>query len=120
MPHPEGGCGNDFPRSQSFVAAVIGFLGTATGIPLAVADESLAATADTPPVAVERFACPGAAGILASEGIELNRRPPDQRRPLTANGATTTVDVAEGGFEPVGEGTAAGARSVLVEIRVTG
>ncbi|WP_328718166.1 hypothetical protein OHT52_01020 [Streptomyces sp. NBC_00247] len=39
---------------------------------------------------------------------------------LTANGATTTVNVAEGGFEPVGEGTVGGARSVLVEIRVTG
>ncbi|MFE3329318.1 hypothetical protein [Streptomyces sp. NPDC059176] len=39
---------------------------------------------------------------------------------LTANGATTTVDVAKGGFESVGEGTVGGARSVLVEIRVTG
>lgn len=39
---------------------------------------------------------------------------------LTANGTTTTVDVPEGGFEPVGEGTVGGARSVLVEIRVTG
>lgn len=39
---------------------------------------------------------------------------------LTANGATTTVDVAKDGFEPVGEGTVGGARSVLVEIRVTG
>ncbi|WP_232788894.1 hypothetical protein [Streptomyces odonnellii] len=39
---------------------------------------------------------------------------------LTANGATTTVEVPEDGFEPVGEGTVGGARSVLVEIRVTG
>ncbi|MFF4751133.1 hypothetical protein ACWD5R_23815 [Streptomyces sp. NPDC002514] len=39
---------------------------------------------------------------------------------LTANGETTTVTVAEGGFESVGEGTVGGARSVLVEIRVTG
>ncbi|MEV6161546.1 hypothetical protein AB0L71_06415 [Streptomyces sp. NPDC052052] len=39
---------------------------------------------------------------------------------LTANGETTTVDVAQDGFKSVGEGTAGGARSVLVEIRVTG
>jgi len=39
---------------------------------------------------------------------------------LTANGETTTVDVAQNGFESVGEGTIDGARSVLVEIRVTG
>ncbi|MFJ8603559.1 hypothetical protein ACIREM_33595 [Streptomyces shenzhenensis] len=39
---------------------------------------------------------------------------------LTANGATTSVAVAQGGFESVGEGTVGGARSVLVEIRVTG
>ncbi|GGS20622.1 hypothetical protein AB0E75_00410 [Streptomyces griseoviridis] len=41
---------------------------------------------------------------------------------LTAEGTTTTttVKVAAGGFEPVGEGTVGGARSVLVEIRVTG
>lgn len=39
---------------------------------------------------------------------------------LTTNGETTTVKVAEGAFESVGEGTAGGARSVLVEIRVTG
>ena len=39
---------------------------------------------------------------------------------LTANGETTTVDVAQHGFESVGEGTIGGARSVLVEIRVTG
>ncbi|MFI8202054.1 hypothetical protein [Streptomyces sp. NPDC085937] len=39
---------------------------------------------------------------------------------LTANGQTQTVDVPEGGFEPVGEGTVGGAQSVLVEIRVTG
>ncbi|MEV8312472.1 hypothetical protein AB0P36_35675 [Streptomyces flavidovirens] len=39
---------------------------------------------------------------------------------LTANGATTTVNVDKGGFESVGEGTVGGARSVLVEIRVTG
>ncbi|MEU1461236.1 hypothetical protein ABZ467_11220 [Streptomyces sp. NPDC005727] len=39
---------------------------------------------------------------------------------LTANGRTTTVDVPQGGFESVGEGTVGGARSVLVELRVTG
>ncbi|MYQ49686.1 hypothetical protein GTW40_32525 [Streptomyces sp. SID4985] len=39
---------------------------------------------------------------------------------LTANGQTTTVDVPKDGFEPVGEGTVGGARSVLVELRVTG
>ncbi|MER6692034.1 hypothetical protein [Streptomyces minutiscleroticus] len=39
---------------------------------------------------------------------------------LTANGETTTVDIAEGGYRSVGEGTVGGARSVLVEIRVTG
>jgi hypothetical protein len=39
---------------------------------------------------------------------------------LTANGATTTVAVPKDGFESVGEGTVGGARSVLVEIRVTG
>ncbi|MEU3984157.1 hypothetical protein AB0F77_29465 [Streptomyces sp. NPDC026672] len=39
---------------------------------------------------------------------------------LTANGTTTTVAVAEDGFQSVGEGTVGGARSVLVEIRVTG
>ncbi|WBO65544.1 hypothetical protein [Streptomyces camelliae] len=39
---------------------------------------------------------------------------------LTANGETTTVNVPQGGFESVGEGTAGGARSVLVELRVTG
>ncbi|MFF3399311.1 hypothetical protein ACFYW6_12400 [Streptomyces sp. NPDC002659] len=39
---------------------------------------------------------------------------------VTANGQTTTVDVAKGGFESVGEGVPGGARSVLVEIRVTG
>ncbi|MER5466673.1 hypothetical protein ABT010_39875 [Streptomyces sp. NPDC002668] len=39
---------------------------------------------------------------------------------LTANGETTTVDVPKDGIESVGEGTVGGARSVLVEIRVTG
>ncbi|MFD6530698.1 hypothetical protein [Streptomyces sp. NPDC060184] len=39
---------------------------------------------------------------------------------LTASGKTTTVDVAEDGFEPVGEGSVGGVQSVLVEIRVTG
>ncbi|MDI9884261.1 hypothetical protein QMZ92_07580 [Streptomyces sp. HNM0645] len=39
---------------------------------------------------------------------------------LTANGRTTTVDVPKDGFESVGEGNVGGARSVLVEIRVTG
>ncbi|MGI5483490.1 hypothetical protein [Streptomyces lavendofoliae] len=39
---------------------------------------------------------------------------------LTANGETTTVDVPKGDYKSVGEGTVGGARSVLVEIRVTG
>ncbi|WP_229864429.1 hypothetical protein [Streptomyces djakartensis] len=39
---------------------------------------------------------------------------------LTADGRTTTVNVPKGGFESVGEGTVGGARSVLVELRVTG
>lgn len=39
---------------------------------------------------------------------------------LTADGRTTTVNVPQGGFESVGEGTVGGARSVLVELRVTG
>jgi hypothetical protein len=39
---------------------------------------------------------------------------------LTANGETTTVTVPEDSFASVGEGTVNGARSVLVEIRVTG
>ncbi|MDX3315217.1 hypothetical protein P1S61_40490 [Streptomyces sp. ME08-AFT2] len=39
---------------------------------------------------------------------------------LTANGETTTVAVAKDIFKSVGEGTVGGARSVLVEIRVTG
>lgn len=39
---------------------------------------------------------------------------------LTADGKTTTVNVPQGGFESVGEGTVGGARSVLVELRVTG
>nr|WP_237497978.1 hypothetical protein [Streptomyces sp. SID8377] len=39
---------------------------------------------------------------------------------LTADGVTTTVEVAKDDFAPVGEGTVGGARSVLVEIRVTG
>ncbi|MGV9341722.1 hypothetical protein [Streptomyces sp. NPDC003688] len=39
---------------------------------------------------------------------------------LTVEGQTTQVDVPEGGFKSVGEGTVGGAQSVLVEIRVTG
>ncbi|MFJ3307141.1 hypothetical protein ACIPSA_29300 [Streptomyces sp. NPDC086549] len=39
---------------------------------------------------------------------------------LTANGRTTTVDVPKGEYESVGEGTVGGAKSVLVELRVTG
>ncbi|WP_307815246.1 hypothetical protein [Streptomyces sp. I4(2020)] len=39
---------------------------------------------------------------------------------LTANGETTTVTVPKDTFKSVGEGTIGGARSVLVEIRVTG
>ncbi|MFD6205587.1 hypothetical protein ACWCQF_29550 [Streptomyces rubiginosohelvolus] len=39
---------------------------------------------------------------------------------LTAGGETTTVDVGAGDFKSVGEGVVGGARSTLVEIRVTG
>lgn len=39
---------------------------------------------------------------------------------LTANGTTTSVPVEQGGWASVGEGTVGGARSVLVELRVTG
>ncbi|KOV59674.1 hypothetical protein ADL01_35160 [Streptomyces sp. NRRL WC-3618] len=39
---------------------------------------------------------------------------------LTANGVTTTVDVAKDKSMSVGEAAAGGARSVLVELRVTG
>lgn len=39
---------------------------------------------------------------------------------LTADGATTTVNVGAGDFKSVGEGVVGGARSTLVEIRVTG
>jgi hypothetical protein len=39
---------------------------------------------------------------------------------LTANGQTTTVDVAKGETESVGEAAPGGAKSVLVELRVTG
>ncbi|MGW6742458.1 hypothetical protein ACWGDX_17320 [Streptomyces sp. NPDC055025] len=39
---------------------------------------------------------------------------------LTADGKTQTVSVAKDGFASVGEGTIGGARSTLVEIRVTG
>ncbi|MFJ2557760.1 MULTISPECIES: hypothetical protein [unclassified Streptomyces] len=39
---------------------------------------------------------------------------------LTAEGKTQTVAVPKGGYQSVGEGTIGGARSVLVEIRVTG
>ncbi|MFH9264069.1 hypothetical protein ACH4KN_07380 [Streptomyces sp. NPDC017546] len=39
---------------------------------------------------------------------------------LTAGGETTTVNVGAGGFQSVGEGVVGGARSTLVEIRVTG
>ncbi|WP_308013410.1 hypothetical protein [Streptomyces beigongshangae] len=160
-----------FSGAAAILAAVI-------GIPLAVADESAApkAAADVPPVAVEDYHYPGAADILATEGIKLNRgdgrilleecgATPDQisvftvrddsvgrkdtycfratastgyltlelprvfalqtgehpiSADLTANGETKTVTVAEGGFQSVGEGNVGGARSVLVEIRVTG
>jgi hypothetical protein len=42
------------------------------------------------------------------------------RADLTANGQTTSVNVPQGGWESVGEGIPGGARSVLVELRVTG
>lgn len=166
----------NFRARTLFFSGLIVVLGAALGIPMAVADDSPATAADTPPVAVEKFDYPNAASILASEGIQLKRGDghillatcdgsADQIKvytvadstagrkgdycfkstaasgwltlelprvfaletgdhpisaDLTANGATTTVDVAEGGFESVGEGTTDGARSVLVEIRVTG
>jgi hypothetical protein len=39
---------------------------------------------------------------------------------LTADNATTTVNVAKNTFKSVGEGTIGGAQSVLVELRITG
>ncbi|MFD8134429.1 hypothetical protein [Streptomyces mirabilis] len=42
------------------------------------------------------------------------------RADLTANGETTSVNVEKDGWASVGEGTVGGARSVLVELRVTG
>lgn len=39
---------------------------------------------------------------------------------LTANGTTQTVNIPKDGYASVGEGTVGGARSVLVEIRITG
>ncbi|MCZ4099891.1 MULTISPECIES: hypothetical protein [Streptomyces] len=39
---------------------------------------------------------------------------------LTAGGETQTVDVPQGGFKGVGEGTVGGAQSVLVALHVTG
>lgn len=165
-----------FRARKLLVAGVVGLLGAVAGISFAVADAPSATAVDTPPVAVETFSYPGAAAILASEGIQLKKGDghvllatcdgsADQIRvytvadstagrqgdycfkvtaasgyvtlelprvfaletgdhpisaDLTANGATTTVAVEEGGFESVGEGTVGGARSVLVEIRVTG
>ncbi|MEV0040461.1 hypothetical protein [Streptomyces sp. NPDC050804] len=174
-----------FRTRSLLISGVLGALAAVIGIPLAAADDSAAprtaagvsqAAADLPPVAVEDYTYPGAADVLATEGIELKRgdgrvllvecdTTPDQIKvytvgdaavgrkdnycfratartgyltlelprvfaletaehpisaDLTANGTTTTVDVARGGFESVGEGTVGGARSVLVEIRVTG
>ncbi len=164
-----------FRTRRLLISGAVGALAAVIGIPLAVADDSAApkAAADVPPIAVEDFNYPGAAGI---QGIKLKRgdgrivlveceTTPDQikvhsvkddtdgrkdaycfrataktgyltlelprvfaletgdhpiRANLTANGETTTVAVAKGGFESVGEGTVSGARSVLVEIRVTG
>lgn len=166
-------------RARNFVIALtVGVLAAGIGIPLAVADDSDGpqTAADVPPVAVEDFNYPGAAGIKTSRGITLKKGDGhivladcdtslDQIRvyaveddtvgregsycfrataksgyltlelprvfaleagahpisaDLTANGETTTVAVAKDGFESVGEGTVGGARSVLVEIRVTG
>ncbi|WP_427920839.1 hypothetical protein [Streptomyces sp. cg40] len=42
------------------------------------------------------------------------------RADLTANGETTSVLVGKNDWVSVGEGTVGGARSVLVELRVTG
>ncbi|MDH6550514.1 hypothetical protein M2162_004611 [Streptomyces sp. SAI-041] len=165
-----------FRARKLFLAGLAVVMGAGIGISMAVADDSSAVAVDTPPSAVEQFSYPGAAGILASEGIRLKKGDghillatcdgtADQIRvytvadstvgrrgdycfrataasgwltlelprvfaletgdhpisaDLTANGATTTVNVDEGGFESVGEGTVGGARSVLVEIRVTG
>jgi len=161
-----------------FFSGVLTALAALIAVPLvSIAGNSVAVAEEAaPPFAVEDFAYPGAASILATKGIELKRgdghivlaecdQAADQIRvltvedpvagrdgtycfrataktgyltlslprvfaleatdhpisaDLTANGATTTVTVDKGGFEPVGEGTTDGARSVLVEIRVTG
>lgn len=69
------------------------------------------------------FTASGATGYLTMElprvfALEAADHPISAD--LTASGKTTTVDVAEDGFEPVGEGSVGGVQSVLVEIRVTG
>ncbi|MBP5938740.1 hypothetical protein [Streptomyces acidiscabies] len=69
------------------------------------------------------FRALGTTGWLTLElprvfGIEAADRP--VRASLTANGETTSVSVEQGGWTSVGEGTVGGARSVLVELRVTG
>lgn len=51
-------------------------------------------------------------------GVEAADHP--VRADLTANGQTTSVVVEKDGWASVGEGTVGGARSVLVELRVTG
>ncbi|MFE9765947.1 hypothetical protein ACFYPC_15715 [Streptomyces sp. NPDC005808] len=56
------------------ISGVLCALAAVIGIPLAVADDSASqAAADVPPVAVEDYGYPGAADILATEGIKLNK-----------------------------------------------
>ncbi|WP_329218436.1 hypothetical protein OG352_19175 [Streptomyces sp. NBC_01485] len=69
------------------------------------------------------FKALGKTGRLALElprvfGLETTDHPISAD--LTAGGQTTSVDVAKDGWASVGEGTQGGARSVLVELRVTG
>ncbi|MEV6165607.1 hypothetical protein AB0L71_27580 [Streptomyces sp. NPDC052052] len=169
------------------VAAASSALLALAGIPVpasaspspTTAAASAAADENTPPSAVEDFANPDAANVLATKYIEIIKgdghilltdcadtaphikaqvvlTPADQEAgepnadcfqasaktgyltmevprvfaietadhpasaDLSANGTTQTVDGAKDTLESVGEGTVGGARSVLMEIRVTG
>ncbi|MFJ5832905.1 hypothetical protein [Streptomyces sp. NPDC093089] len=162
------------------VASIIGVATLAVATPATMSAPATTSTEETPPLAVEEFAYPEAARILAQEGISLkkgdghivlaacnytadqikihtvadpnvNRKAdycfevnaasgyvtmdlprvialestgPSFSADLTAGEQKTTVEVPKEGFLSVGEGDissgTAGARSVVVEIRVTG
>ncbi|MFG3230038.1 hypothetical protein ACGF07_35360 [Kitasatospora sp. NPDC048194] len=69
------------------------------------------------------FRATGPGGYLTLEiarvfGLEAADRPISAN--LSVPGSTQTVSVDKGGYKSVGEGTIGGARSTLVELRVTG